>query len=171
MRSLIQIWDREDRLSNTERAYLLSALLYSVCYVSNTSGVFKAFHHGWGGRTGTALYRIRSTIEVHPPVLWDNGHTNHAAREDSRSLVPRLPDLLGRSPDVVYIDPPYNQHRYGSNYHVLNFGADLSLVPSTFYTDGEDLVFRFDVTAERAAEVIADFDDGDVVWMKPERVE
>ena len=23
-------------------------------------------------------------------------------------------------PDIVYLDPPYNQHPYGSNYHVLN---------------------------------------------------
>ena len=22
--------------------------------------------------------------------------------------------------DIAYLDPPYNQHPYGSNYHVLN---------------------------------------------------
>ena len=22
--------------------------------------------------------------------------------------------------DLVYLDPPYNQHQYGSNYHLLN---------------------------------------------------
>jgi adenine-specific DNA-methyltransferase len=32
----------------------------SASFVSNTSGVFKSFHQGWGGRTQTALERIES---------------------------------------------------------------------------------------------------------------
>lgn len=120
MREQMQSWEEEGALSAGERAYLLSALLYSVSYVSNTSGVFKAFHHGWGGKTGTALYRILSRIELVPPVLHDNSRENVALRLDARDLISRLPDLLGKRPDIVYLDPPYNQHPYGSNYHVLN---------------------------------------------------
>ena len=38
-----------------------------------------------------------------------------AVRGDARALVgsPALPDV-----DLAYLDPPYNQHRYDSNYHV-----------------------------------------------------
>lgn len=120
MREQISRWQEVGELSTAARAYLLSALLYSVSYVSNTSGVFKAFHRGWGGKTGTALYRIRSRIRIEPPVLHDNGEENMALREDAQKLAPRLKRLLGKRPDVVYLDPPYNQHPYGSNYHVLN---------------------------------------------------
>src|SRR5690606_14373891 len=31
-----------------------------------------------------------------------------------------LPDAVTEQADVVYLDPPYNQHPYASNYHVLN---------------------------------------------------
>ena len=120
IREQIAVWEAGGAVTSEERAYLLAALLYSVSYVSNTSGVFKAYHHGWGGRTGTALYRIRSDLRLTPPVLLDNGLDNLAAREDANRLAGRLSDYLGRRADIVYIDPPYNQHPYGSNYHLLN---------------------------------------------------
>ena len=48
MRELISKWVEEDKISQTEFSYLMASLLYSVSYVSNTSGVFKGFHRGWG---------------------------------------------------------------------------------------------------------------------------
>jgi adenine-specific DNA-methyltransferase len=36
-------------------------------------------------------------------------------RMDANELVHQLPDL-----DLAYLDPPYNQHPYGSNYFMLN---------------------------------------------------
>jgi adenine-specific DNA-methyltransferase len=120
IREQIAAWEAAGALTEAERAYLLSALVYAVSYVSNTSGVFKGFHEGWGGQTGTALYRIRSVLRVRPPVLYDNGAENLALRADAQQLARELPMILGREPDIVYLDPPYNQHPYGSNYHVLN---------------------------------------------------
>ncbi len=120
MREQIAEWESAGKLSLDERAYLLSALVYSVSYVSNTSGVFKGFHYGWGGKTGTALYRIRSVIQLTPPVLYSNGQPNIATREDAHLLAQHLTEVSGQRPDIAYIDPPYNQHPYGSNYHVLN---------------------------------------------------
>lgn len=120
MREQIRQWEREGLLDPFERSYILAAMVYSVSYVSNTSGVFKGFHNGWGGQTGTALYRILSEIELCEPVLLDNARPNLAWREDAAALAPRLADVIGASPDIVYLDPPYNQHPYGSNYHVLN---------------------------------------------------
>ena len=120
IREQIEQWQRGDQISPDERAYLLAALLYAVSYVSNTSGLFKAYHHGWGGRTGTALYRILSRLTLTPPLLLDNGAGNLACRQDAGELADRLTDVAGGRPDVVYLDPPYNQHPYGSNYHLLN---------------------------------------------------
>jgi adenine-specific DNA-methyltransferase len=128
IREQIAAWDGAGLLSDGERAYLLAPLVYAVSYVSNTSGVFKGFHRGWGGKTGTALYRILSDLTLRPPVLHDSGADHLALREDAQALAPRLSEALGSAglaeigerPAVVYIDPPYNQHPYGSNYHVLN---------------------------------------------------
>jgi adenine-specific DNA-methyltransferase len=39
---------------------------------------------------------------------------------DAGKLVHDFKKKLGSMPDIVYLDPPYNQHPYGSNYHVLN---------------------------------------------------
>jgi len=120
IRGRIATWEAGGELSADERAYLLASLLYAVSYVSNTSGVFKAYHHGWGGRTGTALYRILSRLTLTPPVLWDSPHPHGALRTDAQELAGDLATHCGGRPDIVYIDPPYNQHPYGSNYHVLN---------------------------------------------------
>ncbi len=120
VREQLATWESEDRITPAELSYALSALLYSVSYVSNTSGLFKAFHHGWGGKTGTALYRIRSRLYLEPPCLLQRGVGHIAAREDAQELAGALDDALGTTPDIVYLDPPYNQHPYGSNYHVLN---------------------------------------------------
>lgn len=120
IREQIESWECEGKLSAVERAYILTSLVYAVSYVSNTSGVFKGWHYGWGGKTSTALYRILSTLNLQAPVIFDNGHKNIATREDALQLAGKLRTELGSTPDIVYIDPPYNQHPYGSNYHVLN---------------------------------------------------
>jgi adenine-specific DNA-methyltransferase len=117
---LISKWVGENKISQTEFSYLMSSLLYSVSYVSNTSGVFKGFHRGWGGSNGTAQYRICSDISLKPPILYNNDQDNISIREDAGVLVNRLTEILGKIPDIIYLDPPYNQHPYGSNYHVLN---------------------------------------------------
>jgi adenine-specific DNA-methyltransferase len=120
MGELVQSWHRQGLIDDDELAFVLSAMAYSVSYVSNTSGVFKGFHAGWGGSNGTALHRILSRIELRRPVLFDNAQENIAIRQDAVELGARLSEYAGGMPDIVYIDPPYNQHPYGSNYHVLN---------------------------------------------------
>ncbi|MEL0311635.1 MAG: DNA adenine methylase [Candidatus Poseidoniales archaeon] len=120
MRELISYWVDNDMISDTEFSYIMASFMYSVSYVSNTSGVFKGFHKGWGGSNGTAQYRICSDIKLRPAIIYDNGQDNISSREDAGLLVDNLSELLGDVPDIVYLDPPYNQHPYGSNYHVLN---------------------------------------------------
>lgn len=118
--SRIAEWGISGDITSSQRDCLLGPLLYAASYVSNTSGLFKAYHHGWGGRTGTALYRILSDITLTPPILWDNGADNRVTQMDAQSLADGWSKTLGPPPDIVYLDPPYNQHPYGSNYHLLN---------------------------------------------------
>ena len=98
-----------------EKSILLASFIYSASYVSNTSGVFKGFHNGWGGKTGTALYRILSDIKLIPPILFNNKQKNKVYQMDCQLLAEKLENI-----DIAYLDPPYNQHPYGSNYHILN---------------------------------------------------
>lgn len=116
----IHSWYQNGLLTEEEKAYINAAFLYSVSYASNTSGVFKGFHNGWGGKTGTALYRIRGKLSLQQPILHDNGLKNLALKEDAQVVASNLDSICGNRPEIVYIDPPYNQHPYGSNYHILN---------------------------------------------------
>ena len=120
MRERIEEWRESGSITDDEFGYLMAAFVFSVSWVSNTSGVFKGFHRGWGGSNQTALYRICSDIHLEPPIVIDNGQENIATRQDAGELVHSLSGILGNRPDIVYLDPPYNQHPYGSNYHILN---------------------------------------------------
>ena len=119
MREQIYQWQGNKLLSEDEQEILLASMMYAISYVSNTSGVFKGFHRGWGGQTKTALYRILSKIELRPPVLFDNKQPNESHQMDAQGLASHLRDT-NKAIEIAYLDPPYNQHPYGSNYHVLN---------------------------------------------------
>lgn len=119
IRLQIGAWRERGSMDADEEACLLAPLLYQACYVSNTSGVFKGFHNGWGGQTGTALHRILSDLTLSPARFQDNGQQNRVYRQDALVLAQQLRDE-NTSVDIAYLDPPYNQHPYGSNYHVLN---------------------------------------------------
>ena len=116
IREAIATLDAAGILDPAQRACLIAPLLYQCCYTSNTSGVFKGFHAGWGGSNGTARYRICGDLRLEPAIFFDNGLVNEVTRLDAR-LFGRD---HGRNYGFVYVDPPYNQHPYGSNYHVLN---------------------------------------------------
>lgn len=95
------------------RIALLGAILLEAAVHSNTSGVFKAYHRGFGGHGKDALGRIMARMALEPPILSD-GPGVELASTDAAAF------LSGRSADIAYLDPPYNQHQYGSNYHLLN---------------------------------------------------
>ncbi len=119
MRMQLECWQADGLLSDLELSCLLAPMLYQACYTSNTSGVFKGFHNGWGGQTKTALYRILSQFQLKPAVFHDNGQENLVTKMDAAHLAQKLRED-GTTVDIAYLDPPYNQHPYGSNYHVLN---------------------------------------------------
>ena len=118
IREKINEWELAGKINLKEKSVLLASLIYSASYVSNTSGVFKGFHNGWGGKTKTALYRILSDIELIPPVLFNNNERNKVHQTDAQLLAKKLFET--EKINIAYLDPPYNQHPYGSNYHILN---------------------------------------------------
>lgn len=109
--------------------YFLAPLLYEASVHANTSGVFKGFYKSkktnvgkFGGEGENALERILGKIEISHPIFSNYTSQVTLFKEDANVLVKHLKGL-----DITYIDPPYNQHPYGSNYFMLNTILDNKL--------------------------------------------
>lgn len=104
------------------KKFFIAPLLYEASVHVNTSGVFKGFYKSkdtkigkFGGDGENALDRIKGKITQQKPIFSNFNANIHLYKEDINTLVDKLPEI-----DVVYLDPPYNQHPYGSNYFMLN---------------------------------------------------
>ncbi|HXV33552.1 MAG TPA: DNA adenine methylase [Gaiellaceae bacterium] len=96
-----------DRLSLTEleRGLLLTSLIEAADRVDSTCGLQMAYVKTWAPRS----FRDLDLREPKPVP----GPTGEVSRTDANELAP---SLLGF--DCTYLDPPYNQHSYFSNYHI-----------------------------------------------------
>lgn len=104
------------------RPFFLAPLLSEASVHANTSGVFKGFYKNaetglgtFGGRKGDALSRIKGDIRLPFPVLSRFECETEVLNGDSNAVA-----ASAREVDLAYLDPPYNQHPYGSNYFMLN---------------------------------------------------
>jgi adenine-specific DNA-methyltransferase len=61
-----------------------------------------------------------SDLTLSPPPLFDNKQDNIVWRADAFEAAEKLGEVQNLDEAIVYLDPPYNQHPYGSNYHLLN---------------------------------------------------
>lgn len=99
----------------------LAPLIYEASVHTNTSGVFKGFYKNkqgigqFGGEGKNALTRILGKIDPQFPVFYPNETENIITQMDASKLITDMEEV-----DITYIDPPYNQHPYGSNYFMLN---------------------------------------------------
>jgi len=115
-----------DEIPEPYRHFCLAALLVKASVHNNTSGVFKGFHKRngighFGGQGENALTRIMQEISLDTPIFSDFECPVFVHKQDINELVKddSLPVF-----DLVYYDPPYNQHPYGSNYFMLNIIND-----------------------------------------------
>ncbi len=106
--------------------FLLAVLLSEASIHANTAGVFKGFYKNkhtkigqYGGSGSDALLRIRGDITLQVPVLSNYECDYEVYQMDANAFARVMPEV-----DLAYIDPPYNQHPYGSNYFMLNLIAD-----------------------------------------------
>jgi adenine-specific DNA-methyltransferase len=106
--------------------YFLAPLLSEASIHSNTSGVFKGFYKDsktgvgkFGGNNEDALARILGNITIPFPVFSNYECEYEVHRGDSNIIIDSVENV-----DLAYIDPPYNQHPYGSNYFMLNLIVD-----------------------------------------------
>ncbi|KAA1417828.1 DNA methyltransferase [Nocardioides humilatus] len=86
------------------RPVLLTALMLAADRVDSTTGVQMAYLKEWAPRAHRELRLER------PHLLPGPGRTIHG---DASEVVDAVPGV-----DLAYVDPPYNQHRYFTNYHI-----------------------------------------------------
>ena len=105
----------------------LAPLIYEASVHTNTSGVFKGFYKNkqgigqFGGEGKNALQRICGKIDPQFPVFCPNETENIIISADASTVVKDTKIVQqAKNIDITYIDPPYNQHPYGSNYFMLN---------------------------------------------------
>ena len=87
-----------------ERAILLTSLMEAADRVDSTTGLQMAYLKQWAPRSFNAL-------ELRVPALIAG--RGRAVRADANAFAATMDEV-----DVAYLDPPYNQHSYHSNYHI-----------------------------------------------------
>jgi adenine-specific DNA-methyltransferase len=85
---------------------LLTSLIEAADKVDSTTGIQMAYLKQWAKRSYNDLNLVI------PDLIPGEGK---ALRGDALETIQKLP-----STDLLYLDPPYNQHRYDSNYHIWN---------------------------------------------------
>lgn len=113
----------EYKLDRNIEKFLISPLLIKSSINNNTGGVFKGFYKSkttgigkFGGDGENALVRIMGEISLEYPIFSNNECQIKVLNKDINDLVKSMKKEI----DLTYYDPPYNQHPYGSNYHMLN---------------------------------------------------
>jgi len=115
-----------EKIPQNEQKFFLAPLLSEASIHANTSGVFKGFYKNretgigqFGGKNNDALFRITGDIKLPFPVFSNFNCDTVICNNDSNETIKTLPEV-----DLAYLDPPYNQHPYGSNYFMLNLILD-----------------------------------------------
>lgn len=106
-RQTIEQWKTENLISDYEYSFLLASLIESISFVSNTAGVYGAFLKHWDPRA-------KKPIVFQKVVAKESKHLNIEFHNQ------KIEDLIENVQcDILYLDPPYTQNQYGTQYHIL----------------------------------------------------
>ena len=106
IRIKIEEWKNEKLITDNEYYFLLATLLETVDKRANTASVYGAF-----------LKQLKKTAQIpfilKPAELIINDQNHEVFNEDINKIVEKVEG------DILYLDPPYNQRQYATNYHML----------------------------------------------------
>jgi len=105
IREKIEVWKKDNRLSEIEYNILLCSIIEKLPSVSNISGTYGAY-------LKINDPRMFKPFLIEMPILFTNNLKNKSFNEDANKLIKKV------SADILYIDPPYNHRQYPSNYHL-----------------------------------------------------
>lgn len=106
IRQKIESWKKDNLISDDEYYFLIASLIESIDKYANTASVYGAF-----------LKQLKKSAQnnliLKPAELIINDQ-DHAVFNDDINKV--INEVKG---DILYLDPPYNQRQYATNYHIL----------------------------------------------------
>lgn len=106
IRLQIENWRTDGKINDDEYYFLLTTLLENIDKVANTASVYGAF-----------LKELKSSAQrqfaMTAAPLFINDIEHDVYNEDANHLVRKI------ETDILYLDPPYNERQYASNYHML----------------------------------------------------
>ena len=106
-RKQIEDWKTGGKLSDGEYCYLMASLIESVSDVSNTAGVYGAFLKKWDSRALKSI--VFSRVDFRQECCRSIAVFNAKIEEIIEDI----------ECDILYLDPPYTQNQYGTQYHLL----------------------------------------------------
>ena len=111
-RDRVEEWLREGLIDGTECVWLIACILESADKVANTASVYAA-HLKHVKKSAQKTLRF---VAVRPTEGRVDGKRHGVMRGEATEIVEKfnLPKMV-----LTYLDPPYNQRQYGTNYHIL----------------------------------------------------
>jgi len=106
IRCQIEEWHRDSLISDDEYFYLLASLIEAADKVANTASVYGAF-------LKYVKRSARKPLRLERFEIVSSRKVHQVYNCDGSELVDKV------QCDILYIDPPYNQRQYCTNYHVL----------------------------------------------------
>ena len=117
-----QYLDTITNIDEKEYMFLLASIIVSIDKVANTSVVYGAF-----------LKEYKKAALK--PLIIKPIHMNKKNNKNNKVYNMMMEELIvGKSFDIVYLDPPYNHRQYSANYSPLNYIAhyeDIELTGKT----------------------------------------
>ncbi len=106
IRQKIEDWKNKKLISDNEYYFLIASLVESIDKYANTAAVYGAF-----------LKELKKTAQkklvLKPAELIINEQDHNIFNEDINKVLKKVKG------DILYLDPPYNQRQYATNYHLL----------------------------------------------------
>ncbi len=103
----IEEWKSKGLISYDEYCCLIASLIESVSSVSNTAGVYGAFLKKWDARALKPIEFLKVPA----------GSSRALSVNQHIDKIENIIDSVNC--DIIYLDPPYTQNQYGTQYHLL----------------------------------------------------
>jgi len=103
----IEKWKKANLIDDNEYSYLLASLIESISFVSNTAGVYGAFLKHWDPRSKR-------------PIIFQRVESKNSEYHNLEFYNDKIEKIIENVDcDILYLDPPYTQNQYGTQYHLL----------------------------------------------------
>ncbi len=106
IRTKIEQWKSDNVITEQEYFFLIASLIKSTDRYANVVSVYGAYLKQFKQRAKQKLQ-----FQAHPHIINDQNHFVY--NEDANLLIKKI------KADILYLDPPYNDRQYATNYHLL----------------------------------------------------